>query len=265
MLRTLLELAIAPGLVAGATLASRRWGSRTGGLLSAFPAVVGPVLLITAQQRGPLFAEQVAGGTLLGLVALSGYILAYGRVATRAGWPLCLAAGWACAALLGTVAVLTGGHLGLGPALIAAMISLALARRGLPSSGEDLVSRSRTAAPPGDIGVRMATTVVLIALLTVGAHVLGPLVGGVLTGLPVLASVLSVFTHRSHGSAAVVALLRGMVSGMAGFVGFCAVVALLIVPIGIAPAFIAAAVTAVGAQFLALERWSRVIPRSADR
>src|SRR6185295_3110480 len=40
-----LELVVAPALVGAATLAARRWGQRTGGLVSAFPAIVGPVLL----------------------------------------------------------------------------------------------------------------------------------------------------------------------------------------------------------------------------
>jgi hypothetical protein len=87
----------------------------------------------------------------------------------------------------------------------------------------------------------------------------------VLAGLPVLASVLAVFTHRSNGSAAVVALLRGMASGMAGFVAFCVVVALLITPTGIAPAFLAALMTAMGVQFLALDRRGRAEPGPEGR
>jgi hypothetical protein len=61
------ELALAPALVAASTLACRRWGARIGGLLSAFPAVVGPVLLISEQQYGSAFTARAAVGTLLGL------------------------------------------------------------------------------------------------------------------------------------------------------------------------------------------------------
>jgi hypothetical protein len=258
MLRTLLELAIAPALAAGSTLACRRWGSRTGGLLSAFPAVVGPVLLITAQQRGALFAARAANGTLLGLVALSGFILCYGRVAPHARWPMALTAAWASAALLGVLAALAGGRLGLLAALSAATVSLSAAHQALPPAPEDLVTDRRAASPRHDIALRMALTALLIVLLMVASELLGPWIGGVLAGLPVLASVLAVFTHRSQGSAPVIALLRGMVSGMAGFVGFCAVVALLIVPAGVAPAFAAAVLTAVSVQFLALDGGARL-------
>jgi hypothetical protein len=94
----------------------------------------------------------------------------------------------------------------------------------------------------------MALTVLLIVLVTVAAELLGPLTGGVLAALPVLASVLAVFTHRGHGAEATIALLRGMAAGMAGFIGFCAAIALLIVPAGTATAFAAASLTAAVAQ-----------------
>ncbi len=75
-----LELVIAPILVGGSTLACRWWGARIGGLISAFPAVIGLVLLITAHERGALFTARAANGTLLGLVALSGFVLVYSRL-----------------------------------------------------------------------------------------------------------------------------------------------------------------------------------------
>ena len=103
-----------------------------------------------------------------------------------------------------------------------------------------------------NLALRMLATALLVALLSTAAVLGGPLLGGLLAGLPVLASVLAVFTHRREGPQSVIALLRGMLSGMAGFVGFCAVVAWLIVPIGVAAAFIAATAAAVGLQFLVL-------------
>jgi hypothetical protein len=265
MLRTLLDMALAPALVAIATLAARRWGSRTGGLVSAFPAVVGPLLLITAQQRGTLFAQRASEGTLLGLVALSAFMLCYGRTALHATWSLSLAVGWASAASLGTLAALLGGGLGLPAALGAAAGSLIVAHRFLPPAASDLTTIPQPADGTRELVTRMIATALLIVLLTGAAELLGPRVGGVLAGLPVLASVLAVFTHRSNGSAAVVALLRGMASGMAGFVAFCVVVALLITPTGIAPAFLAALMTAMGVQFLALDRRGRAEPGPEGR
>src|SRR4051794_9829696 len=90
----------------------------------------------------------------------------------------------------------------------------------------------------------MAVTAGLVAVLAAVAGLVGPVAGGILTGLPVLASVLAVFAHRRQGAAAVAALLRGMVAGMTGFGAFCAVIALLVDRLGIAAGFFVAAVAA---------------------
>jgi hypothetical protein len=105
----------------------------------------------------------------------------------------------------------------------------------------------------------MAVTGLLVAVLAAVGALVSPLVAGMLAALPVLASLLAVFTHRREGFAALVALLRGMLVGMIGFVGFCAVVAWLIVPAGTAWAFAVASVTAIGLQLLAVlprPRWA---------
>jgi len=91
----------------------------------------------------------------------------------------------------------------------------------------------------------------LVVALSAAAGALGPTAGGVLAALPVLASVLAVFTHRDHGPEAAAALLRGMLSGMGGFVAFCLLVALLIEPAGPLVAFIAATAGAITAQLAA--------------
>src|SRR4051794_1535081 len=101
MLNVAIEGVLAPALVGAATLAARRWGERTGGLVSAFPAIVGPVLLVTALEHGAAFAARAASGTLLGLVALSAFTLAYARAARRLRWPASLAAGWSAAGAAG--------------------------------------------------------------------------------------------------------------------------------------------------------------------
>jgi hypothetical protein len=94
VLSTLIEVVGAPALAGAATLTARRWGPSVGGVVSAFPAIVGPVLLIAALAHGPAFAARTADGTLLGLVALSAFTVAYGRCAQRWRWPPSLAVGW---------------------------------------------------------------------------------------------------------------------------------------------------------------------------
>ena len=91
----------------------------------------------------------------------------------------------------------------------------------------------------------MVLTAVLVVSLAAAASRLGPVVGGVLAALPALASILAVFTHEQHGAHALVVLLRGMLSGMAGFVVFCALVAVLAERAGVGATFTAAALAAV--------------------
>ena len=71
---------------------------------------------------------------------------------------------------------------------------------------------------------------------------------GILAALPVLASVLAVLTHRDAGAEAAIALLRGSLAGMTGFVAFCQIVALLITRAPLVPVFAAATLAAVLAQ-----------------
>ncbi|MGZ4230986.1 MAG: hypothetical protein ACXVVQ_06115 [Solirubrobacteraceae bacterium] len=248
--QTVLEILIAPGLVAVATLVGRRWGAPAGGLASAFPAVVGPVLLIIAQQGGNLAAERAADGTLLGLVALSGFALAYGRTARWMGWTTSLAAGWACAVAAAALAGWSLAGAGLPAALTAATLSIAAARSALPRSVGQPRRGAPETGPRRDLALRMGLTSGLIVLLSIASDLFGPLVGGMLAALPVLASVLAVFTHRVHGSDAAIGLLGGMLTGMAGFVAFCAAIALLAVPAGTAVAFAVATLCAIAAQAL---------------
>jgi hypothetical protein len=238
---TLLELLLAPALVALATLAARRWNEGVGGLVSAFPAIVGPTLLIAADQHGAAFAARAATGTLLGLVGLSAFALAFGLLARGGAWPVALAGGWAAAAV--TTALAAGTTPSLPVALAAAVGSLAVAWATLPAT--PILARAPEA---GGVLARMVVTLVLVAALSAAASRFGAFAGGVLAALPVLASVLAVATLRSRGPVAAIGLLRGMLAGMGSFVAFCAVIALLG---GVAAAFALALLAAVAAQALA--------------
>ncbi len=248
MTQTLVALLAAPLLTAASTLAARRWGPRTGGVVSAFPAIVGPVLFILAVAHGAAFAARAAAGTLLGLVALSAFALAYGRTATRGrrGWRLSLLAGWVAAAVVsGVVGTIAGGA---GPlvGVAVAVLSLAAAHRGLPAPAHPVPAAVAVERSVG-IRARMALTAGLVVTLAVIAGATGPVLGGMLAALPVLASILAVLSHREAGAEATVVLLRGMLAGMAGFVVFCATVAVLVTH-GSAPAFAAATGAAVMVQ-----------------
>lgn len=238
----MIALVIAPALVGVSTVVARRWGSRAGGVVSAFPAIVGPLLLIVALGHGSAFAARAAEGTLLGLVSLAAFALVYGRVALRAGWLLSLAAGWLGAAAAATLIGIVGRGARSPAGLLIATVALGLAWLALPAVEPDHPAARR--ARRGTLPLRMASVTALVAVLAATAGVVGPLVGGMLAALPVLACVLAVFTHREAGAVAAIGLLRGMLAGMGSFVLFCQLIATLIKPYGIAPAFAAATLAA---------------------
>ena len=224
--------AVAACLVVASTTAARVWGHGIGGVVSAFPLVVGPALLLAALREDAAFAATMATATLLGIVSLSGFVLVYGRSARRCGWPLSLGLAWAAAALLGVLIGQAGGN--LYGALLAATVSPMLAHAALPRERHADVP---VPSPRWEMPARVALTALLILGLTVAGERFGPTVAGGLAALPALASVLALFTHARHGPDALIAMLRGMLSGLAAFVSFCALIALLLEPAGLIPAF----------------------------
>lgn len=248
--------ALAASLVGLATLAARRWGHGVGGLLSAFPLIVGPVLLVAAERHGTAFAAQAACATLVGLVSVAAFALIYGRAALRRGWPSSLLAGWAVAIVLGLLA--GRAEVGLAAATAIALVAIGAARLGLPPAATPI----HLPSPRGELAVRMLLTAVLVVALSLTADRFGPVVAGALAALPVLASVLAVFTHRSYGRHALVDLLRGMVAGLGAFAAFCVIVGGLVDRAGVVIAFTAATVAAMGVQAIAA-RVSLARPRIA--
>ncbi len=236
----LLAAALGASLVAVSTIAAARWGHVVGGVLSAFPLIVGPVLLVAAERHGTAFAAQTAAATLLGLTALSGFALAYARSARRLGWRSSVALAWLAAAALGALAGRV--EAGVAGGLVAATASLAFARWALPARRSATVA---VAAPRWELPLRMALTAAMIVGISAAAGRFGPAVAGALAALPTVASVLAVSTHQQHGVDAVLDLLRGMLGGMAAFVLFCALIGLLVEPAGVAAAFVVATAAAV--------------------
>ncbi len=254
----LIKLVFAPGLMVVATLAQRAWGPRVAGVLAAFPAIVGPLLLVTALEHGAHATAQAAAGTLLGLVTLAAFSLVYAETARRRGWRASLGAGWLAAALAAGAAGAWAGRIdaisaGVIAALSLASVGVALRwrRRSQTPAPTPVLARSTALAP------RAALTALLVTALSAAVSRLGPTAGGMLAALPVVASMLTVFAHRGSGPGAAVEMLRGTVTGMAGFVVFCELVALTIVDSGPAAAFGLATVAALAFSAAAAGGWGR--------
>jgi len=237
-----LKLTLAPGLVATTTVAGRRWGPRVAGWLGGLPVVVGPILFALALEQGDAFAAEAAQGSLLGLLSLNAFVLAYAWAARRVGWAQALLAGWAAFAVATLV---------LDPLRVSDEVALAvvvgaffLTEAALPRGRGEVVAPH---TPRFDLLLRTVCTAALVLGLTALAGVLGPRLSGMLAAFPVLASVLAAFTQAQAGAVAAADFLRGLVRGLISFALFCFVVAVLLPSAGMAVAFGAATFAALGA------------------
>jgi hypothetical protein len=256
----LVKLSLAPLLVVGSSLAGRRWGPALSGLLVALPLVAGPILLITDLERGAHFAAHAAGSSLLGLVALASFVVVFARASRPRGWALAVASGWlaflAVALALSTVAV---------PAVIGALLAtgaFALAPTLMPPDphfGQAPVG----SLPRWDLPARAIATALLVLTLTGAAAGLGPTLTGVLTPFPISTSVLAAFVLVQEGPLHANALLRGFLRGAFGFVAFCFLIAVLLVPLGTFVAFTLALCGALAAQLAAWALVRRQTPAAA--
>lgn len=229
-----LKLLLVPALIAGVTLAGRRWGAAVAGWLSAFPVVSAPILFFIALDQGAGFAAHAAVGTLSAVLAILAFGLGYAWAATRYGWGISLAAGFI--AYLAAVSGLGLWHPSLWPAAGAVLAALLAAPRLFPIA----TAAAPAPAKSNDIHWRMAAGAVLVLLVTHFSARLGPQLSGVFAMFPVMSSVLVAFSHRHAGAGFAINMLRGMVLGYYAFAIFCLSLSLALPVLGIAPAFVVA-------------------------
>ena len=98
----------------------------------------------------------------------------------------------------------------------------------------------------------MAVVTALVVAVTGFASVLGPRGSGVSASYPIVSAALAIFAHIARGPAGGLDALRGMASALFGFIGFFAVVATLMVPLGAPIAFGLAVALALAIQGLTL-------------
>jgi uncharacterized membrane protein (GlpM family) len=243
----LLKVVLAPAFVVLASLVGRRHGVRVGGVVGGLPVIAGPILLVLALERGRSFASSAAAGTLLGIVALIAFVVAYVAASRRLAWPAALAAGWG--AFLVGVAILEEVHTGAlaGLALAAAACAGALVLMPHPRS------LAPSPAPPRwDLLLRAVCAAVPVVAVTAAAHALGPHLSGLLAAFPIITPVLAAFTHAQQGPEGALRILRGFTAGFFAYALFCFVVAVAVRGGGLAVAFAAATVVALATQAVAV-------------
>jgi hypothetical protein len=246
-----LKLVLTPALIGAASLAGRRWGPAVSGWLVGFPLTSAPIALILALGQGPAFAASVAAGTMAGAISQAAFCVAYGRLASRRGWPLAVSA--SCLAFALSTLALQGVVLPLVTLSVVVLALLLVALRAMPVAVPEPRAAPVT-TPPWDLGARMAVATGFVLLLTGMAPSLGPRLIGLLAPFPLYGLVLAVFAHHFQGPGAAVAVLRGLVLGLFGFAGFFLALAALIERAGVGPAFTVAVAVTLALQAAAL--WS---------
>lgn len=235
-----LKLALVPGFLAALTMAGRMWGPSVAGWLAGLPVVAGPIVLLLALERGPMFAAQASAASIAAIAASEAFNFAYAWTCRVSGWPVALLAGlvaWALAAVL-----LVHLPLGLAWSLVVACVAVAVSQLGLP--------RVDGAVPAGrlgliDLSMRMLAGALLTLAVTTLSASMGATWSGVLSVFPLLGIVLAVSAQRAHGANFVALLVRGMVIGRASFAAFFCVVAWTVPRFDVLLAFACGAVVSV--------------------
>lgn len=238
------KILLAPLCVVAVSLAGRRWGMAVAGVLGGLPVVAGPILLVVTLLHGRGFGADAAAGTLLGLAALTAFVVVYGRVAARQGPLATLLCGWA-AFLLG-VAVLSPLRPPAALSLVLVGTGFALGLRLLPAAP---AQPAAAPVPPWwDLPARALAALGLVLSLTALSGALGPHLSGLLAPFPIIVSILAVFTHAHGGVAQVDTLLRNFLVGFFGFAVFCFTLAVALPELSTAAAFGLAVTAALAVQ-----------------
>ncbi|WP_246641837.1 hypothetical protein [Paraburkholderia edwinii] len=251
-----LKLTLAPSFLLIVSMSGKWWGPAIAGWLAGLPVVAGPILYLLVLQHGPSFGAQAATLSLAAILASEAFNFGYAWTCRVAHWRLAVAAGLAawfvCANALALLPVMSFAPSSLAPsslasatstastvsavaiastsssafawssstawALAAAALGVAFGNAFLPASQAVAKGAPLTRV---DLAGRMLAGIALTLIVTALSGRLGAGWSGLLAVFPLMGVVLSVSSHRAHGPAFVIALLRGMVAGRFSFGAFC--------------------------------------------
>jgi hypothetical protein len=217
-------------------------------VLGGLPVVAGPILLVETLLHGRSFGADAAAGALIGLAALTAFVVVYGRVAMASGPAPSVLCGWA--AFLFGVAGLSPFRPPVALSLILVAACFALGLRLLPAASSPA---PLSAAPPWwDLPARALAALGLVLTLTALSGALGAHLSGLLAPFPIITSVLAVFTQAHGGFAPLTVLLRNFLFGFFGFAAFCFMLAVLLPGLSTAAAFGLATAAALAVQAIVL-------------
>jgi hypothetical protein len=215
-----LKLAITPIVIAGMTYLGRRFGNQVMGVVSGLPLTSGPLSVYLALEQGQPFAAKAAAGTLAGTLSSLVFAAIYLGLARRLPWWWCIVLG-----IVGNaISTLLLNHF-LPPLPIAFVIDALVIASILKFAPRAQAQAIAIAAPWWDVWARIGCALSLVLLVTGFAHGLGAQLSGLLSSVPIFASVFSAFAHARHGAESAIALNRAMTAGCISFIAFFLVAA----------------------------------------
>ena len=247
-----LKLILTPLLIGMASIVGRRWGPLVSGWLIGLPLTSAPVVLYLALEQGTAFAARVAQGTLMGGISQAAFCLTYSWLSFRVGWPGCWLTGWGVFFAATFVFAQVSFPLPLAFAGVVCFLLVALLL--WPRQGGQVIEMK---APAWEIPGRMVIATGFALGLTSAASVVGPRLSGLLSPLPIFATVFAVFTHHLQGAAVARQVLHGVITSAFACAAFFLVVAGLLERWGILATFSAALLAALLTQGCALWLASR--------
>lgn len=226
------KILLMPPLIAGVTLAVRKWGEGLGGWIGGFPWVAGPISFYIALEHGPAFAASTITSALLGSVGTILFALVYSILSARLSWLPTVLISYSVYLVVALLSL--GRDISLPAATVLNLIVLTLVLYFFPKPKGKTDFRKQ---PSYDIPLRMIVATFFVVILTQAADYLGPTWSGILTPFPIMTSTLAVFTHSQQGSNAAIRILYGLMLAGYGFVAFLVGVAWLVPQMPIASAY----------------------------
>ncbi|MCE7003328.1 hypothetical protein LWC34_10890 [Kibdelosporangium philippinense] len=237
----LLRATLAPLLILLTSIAAQRLGPRFGGRLLGLPLTTAPFLVVLYLEHGPLVAADAAHGAALGQLTVVTFCLVYACLARKMRPVSTVAIAVLCGAAAEMLVAVTQSLWLSGVAIGTAVGATVLKSQGfnasVPMASKSVAAASADQPPPPrvsrwDLPVRMAVSGTVVLTLATIAPLVGPVLAGALSALPVLLVVMAPSVHRANGGHAAAALMQGTLASASGTIVFVIVLSVMLVPAG---------------------------------
>ena len=250
----LLRLTLAPIFIGIVSWISRVSGPRVAGVLMGLPINTGIVLYLLALGPGSGFASTAAASSLLAVVAISTFSLAFAGLLAKLAWWQALAV--ASASYLVEAGVLSQVDVPVWMGFLSACTMALLVWKSLPHSRDRGLPTKNSRF---EVPIRMGTALALVFSITTAATAVGPRWSGLLSAFPVYTTTILAFECATFGPPNGLSVVRGLQLGMLSYSSFLLIVGLFLVPLGILWTFLVALAVVATIQILlvSIERRSR--------